>query len=46
MSLSVGFPNASAVTIGGKSAATINALSDATAEASAQSLGDKEGDTT
>ena len=45
MSFSVGFPNASAITIGGKSAATINTLSDATAEASSLVLGNEdEGD--
>jgi capsule polysaccharide export protein KpsE/RkpR len=44
MSLSVGFPNASAITIGGKSTATVNALSDATAETSTQLLGKEEGD--
>lgn len=39
MSLSVGFPNASAVTIGGKSSETINTLSQSTAEASTLALG-------
>jgi len=44
MSLSIGFPNAAGVTIGGKSAATIQALNDATAEAADKALGTKEGD--
>lgn len=44
MSLSVGFPNAAGVTIGGKSAATIRALNDATTEAAAAALGTKEDD--
>lgn len=44
MSLSIGIPNAAGVTIGGKSAATIQALSDATAEAADTALGTKEGD--
>src|SRR3546814_20199845 len=39
MSFSVGFPNAAAVTIGGKSAATLNALSQASAEAADETLG-------
>ncbi|MGE8152498.1 hypothetical protein ACQKP5_14755 [Pseudomonas vancouverensis] len=39
MSLSVGFPNAAGITIGGKSAATIHALSDASADSAAQALG-------
>ncbi|MCP1500940.1 hypothetical protein J2Y86_005647 [Pseudomonas migulae] len=39
MSFSVGFPNAGAITIGGKSTATINALSESTSEASALALG-------
>ncbi|WP_434559675.1 hypothetical protein [Pseudomonas sp. R1-6] len=40
MSFSIGFPNAAAVTIGGKSAATLNALSEATADAADQALGE------
>jgi hypothetical protein len=39
MSLSVGIPNAAAITIGGKSAATVRALSDATAAESDKALG-------
>ncbi|VVM45521.1 hypothetical protein [Pseudomonas fluorescens] len=39
MSLTVGFSNPGAVTIGGKTAATINALSEAEADASAEALG-------
>ena len=39
MSLTVGFANPAAVTIGGKTAATINSLNDATNETSAQALG-------
>lgn len=39
MSFSVGFPNAAAVTIGGKSAATLKALSQASAEAADETLG-------
>lgn len=42
MSFSVGFPNAGAITIGGKSAATINALSESTSEASTLALGNEE----
>ncbi|AKV07859.1 MULTISPECIES: hypothetical protein [Pseudomonas] len=42
MSFSVGFPNAGAITIGGKSTATINALSESTSEASAPALGNEE----
>ncbi|MHC8380026.1 hypothetical protein [Pseudomonas sp. LB3P14] len=42
MSLSIGIPNAAGVTIGGKSAATIQALSDQTADAANQALGTKE----
>ncbi|MGE8189557.1 hypothetical protein [Pseudomonas sp. NPDC086278] len=38
MAFSVGFPNAAAITIGGKSTATINALSDASADASTQPI--------
>ena len=45
MSFSVGFPNAGAITIGGKSTATIKALSESSEQASALALGDeKEGD--
>jgi hypothetical protein len=39
MSLTVGLSNPAAVTIGGKTAATINALSEAGAEASTEALG-------
>lgn len=47
MSFSVGFPNAGAITIGGKSTATINALSESTTEASTLALGsEEEGDAT
>lgn len=46
MSLSIGFPNAVGITIGGKSATTIRALGDATEDAAAQALGAKEGDAT
>ncbi|MCF4997385.1 hypothetical protein GIW70_23990 [Pseudomonas syringae] len=42
MSLTIGFPNASAVTIGGKSTSTVDALSDAAAETASQSLGENE----
>lgn len=45
MSLTVGFANPGNVTIGGKSPATINALSDASAEASDQALGTVKADT-
>ncbi|MGF0237203.1 hypothetical protein ACQR3P_30420 [Rhodococcus sp. IEGM1300] len=44
MSFTVGFPNAAAVTIGGKSSATINALSDSTSDASTQILGKDDAD--
>ncbi|RON08530.1 hypothetical protein BK659_14180 [Pseudomonas brassicacearum] len=44
MSIVVGFPNAGGITIGGKSLATVNALSDATADAATQLVGSKEGD--
>lgn len=44
MSISVGIPNVAAVTIGGKTAATIRALNEATEEASAQALGVKTSD--
>jgi hypothetical protein len=40
MSFTVGFPNAAAVTIGGKSAATLNALSEASAEAADEAPGE------
>ena len=43
MSLSIGFPNAAGITIGGKSAATVRALGDETQDAAAQALGAKEG---
>lgn len=43
MSLTVGFPNAGAITVAGKPAATINALSEATSDASAQALGEEAG---
>ncbi|VVP20125.1 hypothetical protein PS934_04345 [Pseudomonas fluorescens] len=46
MSLSIGFPNAAGITIGGKSATTIRALGDATADAAAQALGTKKSDGT
>ncbi|TFH81756.1 hypothetical protein [Pseudomonas kribbensis] len=39
MSLTIGFSNPGAVTIGGKTAATINAMSDAQADASTEALG-------
>ncbi|WP_435035963.1 hypothetical protein [Pseudomonas neuropathica] len=39
MSLTVGFSNPGAVTIGGKTAATINAMSEAEADASTKALG-------
>lgn len=42
MSFSIGFPNAGAITIGGKSTAAINALSESTSQASAQALGSEE----
>ncbi|MFY0727997.1 hypothetical protein [Pseudomonas sp. NFX15] len=45
MSLSIGFPNAAGITIGGKSVATIRDLSDATDDGAAQALGAKESDT-
>ncbi len=44
MSLSVGFPNAAGITIGGKSATTIRAVGDATEEAAASALGVKGSD--
>ncbi|MHC8407948.1 MULTISPECIES: hypothetical protein [unclassified Pseudomonas] len=45
MSFSVGFPNPAAVTIGGKSTATINALNESADQTSALVLGEeKEGD--
>ncbi|WP_460116294.1 hypothetical protein [Pseudomonas sp. H2_D02] len=40
MSISIGFPNAAAITIGGKSAATLNALSEASADAADEALGE------
>lgn len=43
MPLSVGFPNAGALTIGGKSPSTINALNEATAETATQVPGKEEG---
>ncbi|KAE9642354.1 hypothetical protein EJA70_19115 [Pseudomonas sp. PB103] len=46
MSLSVGFPNASAITIGGKSTATIDALNEATAQTSTPLTGKEGGDST
>lgn len=39
MSFSIGFPNATAVTIGGQSAATLKALSEAEAQAADEALG-------
>jgi len=39
MSLTIGFTNPGAVTIGGKTAATINAMNDAQAETSGEALG-------
>jgi len=42
MSFSIGFPNAGAITIGGKSTATIKALSESTSEASTLALGTEE----
>ncbi|OYP99283.1 hypothetical protein B7L09_28570 [Pseudomonas mandelii] len=42
MSFSVGFPNAGAITIGGKTPSTINALSEATEEASTPLTGKEE----
>jgi hypothetical protein len=46
MSLSVGIPNAAGITIGGKSAATLRALSDAAADAAAQARGANKSDGT
>ncbi|MGW8465893.1 hypothetical protein [Pseudomonas sp. CLCA07] len=43
MSFSIGFPNAGAITIGGKAPSTINALNEATADAATQVLGKGEG---
>jgi hypothetical protein len=43
VSFSIGFPNAGAITIGGKSPSTINALSEATADASTAVLDKDEG---
>lgn len=45
MSLTIGLPNPGAVTIGGKTAATINALSEANEHAAAEALGKDAGDT-
>lgn len=42
MSFSVGFPNAGAITIGGKTPSTINALNEATEDASTQLTGKEE----
>jgi hypothetical protein len=42
MSFSIGFPNAGAITIGGKSTAVINTLSESTSEASTLALGAEE----
>lgn len=39
MSFSIGFPNSAAVTIGGKSAATLKALSESEAQAADEALG-------
>ena len=44
MSLSIGFPNAAGITIGGKSAAAIRALGDGAEDGAAKALGVKEGD--
>lgn len=44
MSFSVGLPNAAGITIAGKPAATVRALSEGTADAAAQTLGTKESD--
>ena len=44
MSLSIGIPNAAGVTIGGKSAATTQALSDQATDTANQALGTKESD--
>ncbi|MCP2022287.1 hypothetical protein [Pseudomonas laurylsulfatiphila] len=46
MSLSIGFPNAAGITIGGKPAATMPVLGDATEDAGAKAPGVKEGDGT
>ncbi|MHC8367602.1 hypothetical protein ACYZT9_17525 [Pseudomonas sp. ZT5P21] len=47
MSFSVGFPNAGAITVGGKSTATISTVSESTSEASTLALGnEEEGDAT
>lgn len=47
MSISIGFPNPSAITIGGKSTATVDALSESTSGAAALALGtEEEGDGT
>jgi len=42
MSLTIGFSHPGAVTIGGKTAATINAINEAEADASAEALGTEE----
>ncbi|WP_223535200.1 hypothetical protein [Pseudomonas sp. GL-B-16] len=46
MSLSIGFPNAAGITIGGKAATTIRALGDVIADAAARTPGAKESDGT
>lgn len=47
MSISIGFPNPSAITIGGKSTATVDALSESTSGAAGLALGtEEEGDGT
>lgn len=40
MSFSIGFPNAATITIGGKSISTLNALSEASANAADEALGE------
>lgn len=42
MSFSIGFPNAAALTIGGKSASTLKALSEASADSADKALGETE----
>jgi hypothetical protein len=44
MSLTIGIPNAAGITIGGKSATTIRALSEATTEAATPALGTQRSD--
>lgn len=44
MSLSIGIPNAAGITIGGKSAASTQSLSDQTPDAANQAMGTKESD--